>query len=55
MDPAILATLWLYATQSESVFARALGRLCAEYDGCPWLRGCGARVDYHTLAARGCR
>ena len=54
MDPAILAALWLYATQRELVFARALGRLCAEYDGGPWLC-CGAGADYHTFAARGCR
>ena len=50
IDPAILVSLWLYATLVGIGSARALDRLCAEHDAYRWLAG-GVGVNYHTLAA----
>ncbi len=50
IDPAILVSLWLYATLEGIGSARALDRLCAEHDADRWLAG-GVGVNYHTLAA----
>jgi len=49
IDPAILVSLWLYATIEAVGSARALDRLCAEHDAYRWLCG-GVSVNYHTLA-----
>jgi transposase len=49
IDPAILVTLWLYATLEGVGSARALDRLCDEHDAYRWICG-GVRVNYHTLA-----
>ena len=50
IDPAILVSLWLYATLEAVGSARALDRLCGEHDAYRWLAG-GVGVNYHTLAA----
>ncbi len=50
IDPAILVSLWLYATLEGVGSARALDRLCAEHDAYRWLAG-GVGVNYYTLAA----
>ena len=50
IDPAILVSLWLYATLEGVGSARALDHLCAEHDAYRWLAG-GVGVNYHTLAA----
>ncbi len=50
IDPAILISLWLYATLEGVGSARALDRLCDEHDAYRWLAG-GVGVNYHTLAA----
>ncbi len=50
IDPAILVSLWLYATLEGVGSARALDRLCDEHDAYRWLAG-GVGVNYHTLAA----
>jgi len=50
IDPAILVSLWLYATLEGVGSARALDRLCAEHDAYRWLAG-GVGLNYHTLAA----
>ncbi len=49
IDPAILVSLWLYATLEGIGSARALARLCEEHDAYRWLCG-GVGVDHHTLA-----
>ena len=49
IDPAILVSLWLYATLEGVGSARALERQCAEHDAYRWLCG-GVSVNYHTLA-----
>lgn len=49
IDPAILVSLWLYATLEGVGSARALDRLCDEHDAYRWLAG-GVGVNYHTLA-----
>ena len=49
IDPAILMTLWLYATLEGVGSARALARLCDEHDAYRWICG-GVSVNYHTLA-----
>ena len=49
IDPAILVTLWLYATLEGVGSARALERLCDEHDAYRWICG-GVPVNYHTLA-----
>jgi uncharacterized membrane protein YphA (DoxX/SURF4 family)/transposase len=48
IDPAILVSLWLYATLDGVGSARELDRLCDSDDACCWL--CGAvGVNHHTL------
>lgn len=49
IDPAILLTLWLYATSRGVGSARELDRLCEEHDAYRWICG-GVSVNYHTLA-----
>jgi transposase len=49
IDPAILVTLWLYATSRGIGSARELDRLCKEHDAYRWICG-GVSVNYHTLA-----
>jgi transposase len=49
IDPAILVSLWLYATLEGVGSARALDRLCDEHDAYRWIAG-GVGVNYHTLA-----
>ncbi|MDA8237745.1 MAG: IS1182 family transposase [Chloroflexi bacterium] len=49
IDPAILVSLWLYATLEGVGSARALDRLCEEHDAYRWICG-GVGVNYHTLA-----
>jgi transposase len=49
IDPAILVSLWLYATLEGVGSARALERLCDEHDAYRWICG-GVGVNYHTLA-----
>ena len=49
IDPAILVSLWLYATLEGVGSARALARLCEEHDAYRWLAG-GVGVNHHTLA-----
>lgn len=48
--PAILVSLWLYATLEAVGSVRALDRLVVEHDAYRWLAG-GVGVNYHTLAA----
>lgn len=49
IDPAILLTLWLYATSQGVGSARELDRLCKEHDAYRWICG-GVSVNYHTLS-----
>jgi hypothetical protein len=49
IDPAILVSLWLYATLEGVGSARLLDRLCKTDLGYLWLLG-GVSVNYHTLA-----
>jgi len=49
IDPAILLSLWLYATVEGVGSARAFDRLCGEHDAYRWICG-GVSVNYHTLA-----
>jgi transposase len=49
IDPAILITLWVYATSQGVGSARELDRLCKEHDAYRWICG-GVSVNYHTLA-----
>ena len=49
IDPAILVTLWLYATLEGIGSARLLDRLCQEHIAYRWICG-GVSVNYHTLA-----
>jgi transposase len=49
IDPAILMSLWLYATLEGVGSARALERLCEQHDAYRWICG-GVSVNYHTLA-----
>jgi transposase len=48
-DPAILVSLWLYATLDGVGSARELARLCAEHVAYRWLSG-GVGINYHTLS-----
>lgn len=48
IDPAILMSLWLYATLDGVGSARELDRLCASEDAYRWLCG-GVGVNHHTL------
>ena len=49
IDPAILVSLWLYATLEGVGSARLLDRLCKSDHAYLWLLG-GVGVNYHTLA-----
>jgi transposase len=49
IDPAILVSLWLYATLEGVGSARLLDRLCKSDLAYLWLLG-GVSVNYHTLA-----
>lgn len=48
IDPAILVSLWLYATLDGVGSARELDRLCDSDDAYRWLCG-GVGVNHHTL------
>ena len=48
IDPAILMSLWLYATLDGVGSARELDRLCSSDDAYRWLCG-GVGVNHHTL------
>lgn len=50
IDPAILLSLWIYATLEGVGSARAVGRLCEQHDAYRWICG-GVAVGYRTLAA----
>ena len=49
IDPAILITLWLYATLQGVGSARELACMCEEHVAYRWILG-GVTVNYHTLA-----
>ncbi|MEA2816237.1 MAG: hypothetical protein QOI93_3934, partial [Rhodospirillaceae bacterium] len=49
IDPAILMSLWLYATLEGVGSARLLDRLCQSDAAYLWLLG-GVTVNYHTLS-----
>jgi transposase len=49
IDPAILMSLWLYATLDGVGSARLLDRLCTSEAAYRWLCG-GVGVNYHTLS-----
>src|SRR5574338_761444 len=49
IDPAILVTLWIYATSEGVGSARALERLCEAHDAYRWICG-GLAVSAHTLS-----
>ena len=49
IDPALLLSVWLYATLEGVGSARSLERLCQEHLAYQWLMG-GVGVNYHTLA-----
>ena len=49
IDPAILMSLWLYATLDGVGSARELDRLCESDDAYRWLCG-GVSVNHHTLS-----
>lgn len=50
IDPAILLSLWIYATVEGVGSARGIARLCEEHDAYRWICG-GVSVSYRTLAA----
>lgn len=50
IDPAILLSLWIYATLEGVGSARAVARLCERHDAYRWICG-GVAVSYRTLAA----
>jgi len=49
IDPAILMSLWLYATLEGVGSARELARLCDSHDAYRWICG-GVSVNHHTLS-----
>jgi transposase len=49
IDPAILLSLWIYATSEGVGSARAIERLCEAHDAYRWLCG-GVEVSAHTLS-----
>jgi len=49
IDPAILLSLWLYATVEGIGSARAVARLCDEHHAYQWICG-GVSVEYRTLS-----
>jgi transposase len=50
IDPAIVLSLWIYATLEGVGSARAVARLCEQHDAYRWMCG-GVSVSYRTLAA----
>lgn len=48
-DPAMLVTLWLFATSEGVGSSRQLERLCDRDDAYRWICG-GVQVNYHTLS-----
>lgn len=48
-DPAVLLSLWLYATLEGVGSAREIDRLTREHDAYRWIRG-RVQLDYHTLS-----
>ena len=50
IDPAILLSLWIYATLEGVGSARAVARLCEQHDAYRWICG-GVSVSYRTLAS----
>jgi transposase len=49
IDPAMLLTLWVFATVEGEGSARGLERLCEQHDAYRWIAG-GVRVSYRTLS-----
>jgi len=49
IDPAILVTLWIFATSQGVGSARELSRLTREHSAYRWIRG-QVDVSYHTLS-----
>jgi transposase len=48
-DPAILLTLWLYASSQGVGSARELAELCKRHDAYRWICG-GVETNHHTLS-----
>ena len=48
-DPAVMLTLWIFATLEGVGSARALARLCEEHDAYRWICG-GLTVSAHVLS-----
>ena len=48
-DPAVMLTLWIFATTEAVGSARLLERLCLEHDAYRWICG-GLTIDHHTLS-----
>ncbi len=48
-DPAVLVTVWIYATSQGESSARKIARLCTEHFAYLWLCG-GVSRNYHSLA-----
>ena len=48
-DPAMLVSLWLFATSEGVGSGRQLARLCERDDAYRWICG-GVQVNYHTLS-----
>ena len=49
IDPAILLSLWIYATTEGVGSARAVARLCEQHDAYRWICG-GVEVSHRTLS-----
>jgi transposase len=49
IDPAILLSLWIYATTEGVGSARAVARLCEQHDAYRWICG-GVAVSHRTLS-----
>lgn len=49
IDPAILLSLWIYATTEGVGSARAVARLCEQHDAYRWICG-GVSVSHRTLS-----
>jgi transposase len=48
-DPAVLVTVWLFATAQGVTSARTLERLCVEHIAYIWICG-GVTMNYHSLS-----
>jgi len=48
-DPAVVLTLWIFATLEAVGSARLLERLCGEHDAYRWICG-GLTINHHTLS-----